>query len=105
MADKEAELASIHGKGSVCRDKLQALTLANPLRKDGSQGGHSATWPEELLARFDYLASDIGLFNLGDSSIDHRLGRNKIVRTMVEQYLQAISANADIGTVTFPYRQ
>jgi hypothetical protein len=94
---------SIYGIGVACRDELQALTSANPFRSDPLRRGQRATWLDELLARFDYLASDFELFGLGSSAIDHRLGRNDNVHAMVVQYLQAIQANVEIGASAFPY--
>jgi hypothetical protein len=61
-----------------------------------SHGGRKALWAEELLERFDYLASDMGLFE-SSPGVDHRLRRNDAVRAMVIQYLEAIAANASIG--------
>jgi hypothetical protein len=92
-----AGVTSVSSAASSCRDRLHALTLANPFRNDALREGQRATWPDELLARFDHLASDFGLFDPGRFAIDHRLAKNQPVRAMALQYLQAISANADIG--------
>jgi hypothetical protein len=96
-----ASPTSIYSTGLSCRDKLRALTFANPFRSDASLGGQKATWPDELLARFEHLASDFGLFGFGKSAIDHRLGENAFVHAMVVQYLQAIEANVEIGAYIF----
>jgi hypothetical protein len=97
-----ADVPPVYSAAFSCRDKLFALARTNPFRNDALRGGQRATWPDELLARFDHLAFDFGLFDPGRIAIDSRLARNLPVRTMALQYLQAILANADIGASVFP---
>ena len=54
-------------------------------------------WPDEILARFDYLASDFGFFDSGSRAVDHCLRGHDLVSIMVVQYLDAIAANARLG--------
>jgi hypothetical protein len=96
-----ADVVLIRSTASSCRDKLQALRLAESYRSDAPRGAQRATWPDELLARFDYLASDFGLFDTGRFAIDRRLSINQLEWAMALQYLQAISANAEIGASMF----
>jgi hypothetical protein len=96
-----ASRVSIYSIGFECQNQLRALISANPFRSDPLRKGQQATWPDELLARFEYLASDFELFGLGSSAIDHRLRENDNVHAMVVQYLQAIQANVEIGASAF----
>lgn len=96
MTEQSVQLeSSIYQAGSSCRTELSMMVNANRLRDATST---ETTWPDEALARFDSMASGIGLFDSGRRAIDHRLQRNVYVRIMVRQYFAAISANARIGS-------
>lgn len=73
------------------------MALANTFRGDTAQHARMAAWPDDLVARFEYLASDIGLFDSGSHAVDHRLRRNDLVRIMVMQYLEALASNVIVG--------
>lgn len=100
-----ATRTSIYGIGVTCEGRLRALTSANPFRSDPLRRGQKATWPDELLTRFDYFVSDFELFGHGSSAVDHRLDKNDNVHAMVVQYLQAINANVEIGACAFSQDQ
>jgi hypothetical protein len=96
MAHQRPVLAA----ASSCREQLQAMADANILRQNILQYPGKATWPAELLARFEYLASDIGFFEHGSYAVDQRLRSHDLVRIMVVQYLDAIASNAGVGTAS-----
>jgi hypothetical protein len=79
----------LYNTGKVCRATLVSVTSDRSERE-------KPAWAAELLARFDFWADEAGLFAPQKQSLDHQLRSNAKVRAMVQQFLEAISADAGL---------
>lgn len=86
---REAPISNVTLKavGETCRKALEQLEQAT------SQQG--LAWPSELRLRFEIWAREALLYKEGKHSLDHQTRRNPTVRAMVQQFLDAIRANAE----------
>lgn len=82
MEDK----STLKGFGGICRVSLENLVT-------GRIHQRAACGPE-LLARFNVWADEAGLFADGKKSLDHQVRNNPKVRAMMQQFLEAMSADA-----------
>jgi hypothetical protein len=82
--------SSLSSSGESCRASLEALVT--------SSARETSSWASELLTRYDFWASEAGLFFAGKQSLDHQVRNNAKVRAMVQQFLEAISVDAALCT-------